>query len=225
MKFTYYGHASFAVETQGKHLIFDPFIRPNNAAKHIDVDSLKADYILISHGHEDHVADVAYIAEHTQAQLIGAVEVVNWFKNKGIQNIHEMNFGSHTFDFGRLSFVPAAHSSSMPDGSYGGNPGGFVLQNDEISFYYSGDTSLTSEMSLIPYYAQLDVAILPIGGNFTMDYKDALNAANLIQCDTVIGVHYNTFPPISIDTQAAKSFFEMAKKNLLLPKIGESLEF
>lgn len=225
MKFTYYGHASFAVETQGKHLIFDPFIRPNNAAKHIDVDSLKADYILISHGHEDHVADVAYIAEHTKAQLIGAVEVVNWFKNKGIQNIHEMNFGSHTFDFGRLSFVPAAHSSSMPDGSYGGNPGGFVLQNDEISFYYSGDTSLTSEMSLIPYYAQLDVAILPIGGNFTMDYKDALNAANLIQCDTVIGVHYNTFPPISIDTQAAKSFFEMAKKNLLLPKIGESLEF
>lgn len=225
MKFTFYGHASFAVEIAGKTLLFDPFISPNPAASAIDIQLLAADYIFVSHGHGDHVADVVAIAQRTGAMVVGGVEVVNWLKAQGAPLIHEMNFGSHTFDFGRVSFVPAAHSSSMPDGSYGGNPGGFVIRTNEGSFYYAGDTSLSIEMQLIPHYATLDFAVLPIGGNYTMDAHDALVAAQMIRCTKIIGVHYNTFPPISIDIEGAKSLFVMANKELLLPAIGESLEF
>jgi L-ascorbate metabolism protein UlaG (beta-lactamase superfamily) len=225
MKLTYYGHASFSVELSGKTLLFDPFISPNALAAHIDINSLQADYILVSHGHGDHIADVAAIAQRTGAMVIGGVEVISWLRAKGVENTHEMNFGSYGFDFGRLSFVPAAHSSSMPDGSYGGNPGGFVIASDAGNFYYSGDTSLSTEMQLIPHYARLDFAVLPIGGNYTMDAGDAVVAAQMIQCEKIVGVHYNTFPPISIDTEQAKSLFRMAQKELLLPTIGESLEF
>lgn len=225
MKITFYGHASFLVEIAGKFLLFDPFITPNPKASHIDISQLKADYIFVSHGHGDHIADVLAIAKHTNALVVGGVEVVNWLKGKGVEKIHEMNFGSYSFDFGRVSFVPAAHSSSMPDGSYGGNPGGFVVASKEGNFYYSGDTSLSMEMQLIPHYAALDVAILPIGGNYTMDAQDALVAAQMIQCEKIVGVHYNTFPPITIDIEEAKSLFKMANKELLLPAIGESLEF
>jgi len=225
MKFTYYGHASFSVEIAGKTLLFDPFISPNPLASEIDINAIRADYILVSHGHGDHVADVVSIAKRSGAKLIGGVEVVSWLRSQGVDNSHEMNFGSYDFEFGRLSFVPAAHSSSLPDGSYGGNPGGFVVASNEGNFYYSGDTSLTMEMQLIPHYAHLDFAVLPIGGNYTMDAKDAVVAAQMIHCDRVVGVHYNTFPPISIDIEEAKSLFKMAQKELLLPTIGESLEF
>ena len=225
MKLTYYGHASFSVAFSGKTLLFDPFISPNTLASHIDINSLQADYILVSHGHGDHIADVVAIAQRTGAMVIGGVEVISWLRAKGVGNTHEMNFGSFSFDFGRLSFVPAAHSSSMPDGTYGGNPGGFVITSDAGNFYYSGDTSLSMEMQLIPHYASLDFAVLPIGGNYTMDAVDAVVAAQMIQCEKIVGVHYNTFPPISIDTEQAKSLFRMAQKELLLPAIGESLEF
>lgn len=225
MKFTYYGHASFSVEVSGKKLLFDPFITPNSLAKDIDINKIEADYILVSHGHGDHIADVAAIAKNTGATVIGAPEVLNWLKTKGVEKVHEMNFGSFTFDFGRLSFVPAAHSSGLPDGSYGGNPGGFVVATKEINFYYSGDTSLCMDMQLVPHYAKLDLAILPIGGNYTMDARDAVKAAEMIDCNKIIGVHYDTFPPIAIDKSAAKSLFGMAEKELLLPEIGESLTF
>lgn len=223
MKFTYFGHASFSVTIMNKHLLFDPFISPNELAKDINLDTIAADYILISHGHGDHIADVVRIARRTGATVIGGVEVINWLKGKGAENVHEMNFGSYNFEFGKVSFVPAAHSSSMPDGSYGGNAGGFVISSQEGNFYYSGDTSLTMEMKLIPHYAQLNFAVLPIGGNYTMDASDALKAADMIDCKKIIGVHYNTFPPISIDINNAKSLFGMADKELLLPSIGETL--
>jgi len=225
MKFTYYGHACFAVELAGKHLLFDPFITPNPLAQHIDVDTIPADYIFISHGHGDHIADVVRIAQRTNATLIGGVEVLQWFKQKGLNKLHEMNFGTAYFDFAAVSFVPAAHSSSMPDGSYGGQPGGFVISCSDAQFYYAGDTSLSMEMQLIPHYAQLDFAVLPIGGNYTMNAKDALKCAQMIDCNKIIGVHYNTFKPIEIDLAAAKSLFRMAEKELLLPTIGETLLF
>lgn len=223
MKFTYFGHASFSVTIMNKHLLFDPFISPNELAKDINLDAIAADYILISHGHGDHIADVVRIARRTGATVIGGVEVINWLKGKGAEKVHEMNFGSCKFEFGKVSFVPAMHSSSMPDGSYGGNPGGFVISSQDGNFYYSGDTSLTMEMKLIPHYAQLDFAVLPIGGNYTMDASDAVKAADMIDCKKIIGVHYNTFPPISIDINNAKSLFGMADKELLLPSIGETL--
>ncbi len=225
MKFTYYGHAAFSLEIGGKHLVFDPFISPNDLAKSIDINTIKADYILVSHGHGDHIADVAAIAKNTGATVIGGIEVINWLSAKGVENAMGINFGSIELDFGRLSFVPAAHSSSLPDGSYGGNPGGFVIASTNSNFYYSGDTSLSAEMQMIPYYADINFAVLPIGGYFTMDAKDAVKAADLIQCKTVIGVHYDTFPPIKLDKDHAKSLFAMADKELLLPEIGESIEF
>lgn len=223
MKFTFYGHACFAIETGGKKILFDPFITGNELAKGIDVNSIEADFILVSHGHGDHVADLVSIATRTGAQVTGAYEVVEWAQKQGVKNVHPMNFGSAHFDFGKLHFLPAWHSSAMPDGSYGGNPGGFLLHGAEKKFYYSGDTCLMMDMQLVPRYATLDFAILPIGGNFTMDVDDAIIAAEFIKCDKIIGVHFDTFGYIKIDHQLAVDKFKAAGKELILPKIGETI--
>lgn len=225
MKFTFYGHACFAVEIAGKKLLFDPFISGNPLAKHIDVNTIEADYILVSHGHGDHIADLMAIAKRTKAVVISNAEITDWVTNQGYSNVHPMNFGSRNFDFGKVHYVPAQHSSGLPDGSYGGNPGGFVVKTDNFSFYYSGDTCLSIEMQLIPHYASLDIAILPVGGNFTMDAADAIVAADFIKCDKIIGVHFDTFGYIVIDKEAAKASFEQAGKSLILPEIGETLHF
>ncbi len=225
MKFTFYGHSCFAIETGGKKLLFDPFISGNElAAGIVDVNAIEADYILLSHGHADHVADVVSIAQRTGAKVIAAYEVIGWAEKNGLKNVHPMNFGSANFEFGKLHFVPAAHSSALPDGSYGGNPGGFLVHAPEKKFYYSGDTCLTMDMKLIPMYAKLDFAILPVGGNFTMDAEDAVMAANFIECDKVVGVHFDTFGYIKIDHDVSKEKFRTAGKELILPKIGETID-
>ncbi|RMD69691.1 MAG: metal-dependent hydrolase [Bacteroidetes bacterium] len=226
MKVTFYGHASFVVETAGKTLVFDPFITPNEKASHVDISAIRADYILLSHGHADHVADVEAIARASNAKVISNFEVVSWFGQKGIEG-HPMNHGGKwRFDFGTVKYVNAVHSSSMPDGSYGGNPGGFVVWNDEGCFYFAGDTALTEDMKLIPMTCpRLDFAILPIGDNFTMDAADAALAAEFVQCDHVIGCHYDTFPYIEIDHEAARAAFAKRGKKLTLLAIGESVEF
>jgi L-ascorbate metabolism protein UlaG (beta-lactamase superfamily) len=226
MNFIYYGHACFAVETAQHSLLFDPFISDNPLAKEIDLHSIKADYILLSHGHWDHIADTASIAGRTGATVIAPAEVAHWLaKNRSVQKTHPINHGSTRLPFGRLRFVNAVHSSSMPDGAYGGNPGGFVIETGEGSFYYSGDTALTKDMELIGDSVQLTFAALCIGGNYTMDAGDAIVAAEYIGCDEIIGVHYDTFPPIKIDhAQTVRKFQEMGK-NLHLLKIGESKKF
>lgn len=223
MKFTFYGHACFAIETDGKKFLFDPFISGNELAKDIDINKIGADYILVSHGHGDHVADLVSIAKRTGAQVIAAYEIVEWVQKQGVTNAHPMNFGPYNFDFGKLHFLPAWHSSCMPDGAYGGNPGGFLVHGKEYKFYYSGDTCLMMDMQLIPRYATLDFAILPVGGNFTMDVDDALIAADFIKCNKVIGIHFDTFGYIKIDHQAAKAKFKAAGKELILPNIGETI--
>ncbi|HEX6914702.1 MAG TPA: metal-dependent hydrolase [Chitinophagaceae bacterium] len=225
MKFTYYGHACFSIEVTGKKLLFDPFITPNPAAKEIDVNSIGADYIFISHGHGDHIADAVSVAGKTGALCVGSAEVEGWLQKNGVERTHGMNHGGYIqFDFGRVKGVNAIHSSSFPDGSYAGNPMGFVFNTGEADFYYTGDTALTMDMQLVPAWARLRFAVMPIGGNFTMDPYDALKAAEFVKCDTVIGVHYNTFPPITIDTDAATALFEKAGKRLLLPAIGQTIE-
>ena len=225
MKLTFYGHASFSIEVTGKTILFDPFISPNPAAAAVDVNSLKADYIFISHGHEDHLADAVAIAKNTGAKCVGSAEVEGWFRKNGVEQTHGMNHGGFiNFDFGRVKGVNAIHSSSFPDGSYAGNPLGFVFNTGEADFYYAGDTALTMDMQLIPMWAKLRFAVLPIGGNFTMDMHDALQASDFIKCNTIVGVHYNTFPPIAIDTDAAVKLFEKAGKKLLLPGIGEAIK-
>ncbi|MEO6220050.1 MAG: metal-dependent hydrolase [Ginsengibacter sp.] len=225
MKFTYYGHACFAVEFNKKMLLFDPYISPNPMAKNIDIDKIEPDYILISHAHSDHIADAEQIAKKSGAQLIASFEVCNWFQKKGIAKTNPLGIGGkRTFDFGTIKMVLALHSSSFPDGSYGGNPVGFVVTSTSGNFYYAGDTALTRDMQLIPDYANINFAILPIGDNFTAGYEDALEIAKMVKTKKVVGVHYNTFDLIKIDTSKASEFFSSNGIDLLLPAIGETID-
>jgi L-ascorbate metabolism protein UlaG (beta-lactamase superfamily) len=224
MNFTYYGQSCFLLEAGGKKFLFDPFITPNPLAKDIDITSISADYILVSHGHGDHVADLVTLAKQTGALVIAMVEVAEWAQKQGLTNIHPMNFGKTKFDFGTVRMVWATHSSSMPDGSYGGNPAGFVLEVGGKSVYFAGDTSLNSDMKLLADQYNLDYAILPIGGNYTMDVDDAVLCCKYIECDKVVGVHYDTFDAIKIDKETALAKFKRENRTLLLPAIGETIE-
>jgi len=225
MKITYYGHACVGVELSGKHLLFDPFISPNELASAIDISKIKADAILVSHGHGDHIADVETIGKKNHSVVISNFEIASWFGQKGLKH-HPMNHGGQwQFDFGTVKYVNAIHSSGLPDGSNGGNPGGFVVWNSEQCLYFAGDTALTMDMKLIPLTCpKLDVAILPIGDNFTMGYTDAAIAAEFLACDTIIGVHYDTFGYIKIDHDAAKKAFADKGKALILLPVGGSIE-
>lgn len=225
MKLTYLGHSCFQLEIKGKKILFDPFISFNELAKGIDVNAIEADYIFLSHGHADHIADAISIAKRTAAKTVANWEIHEWLNKQGVSNTHPMNTGGKwVFEFGTVKAVVAQHSSGLPDGSYGGNPLGFLFLTDEGNFYYSGDTGLTLDMQLIPKWAKLDFALLPIGDNFTMDVADALICAEFIQCNQVVGMHYDTFGFIKIDHEAAIETFRSAGKSLLLPAIGSSLD-
>jgi L-ascorbate metabolism protein UlaG (beta-lactamase superfamily) len=180
--------------------------------------------VLISHGHEDHLADAENILKRTNSTIISNYEIATWFAAKGIKNYHPMNFGGQwNFDFGSVKFVKAEHSSVLPDGTYGGNPGGFMVKTKTGNFYYAGDTALHYDMKLIGEYEKLDFAVLPIGDNFTMGIDDAIKAANFINCNKIVGVHFDTFPYIKINKEAAIKKFAAAGKELILLNIGESL--
>jgi L-ascorbate metabolism protein UlaG (beta-lactamase superfamily) len=225
MKFTFYGHSSFAVEIKGKKIVFDPFITHNELAKSIDINKIEADYIFISHGHDDHVADLVTLARRTNATIVGAFEMTTWAGKQGLEKVHPMNTGGKwAFDFGTVKCVVAHHSSGLADGSYGGNPLGFVFITEEGNFYFAGDTALTLDMQLIPRFAKLDFAVLPIGDNFTMGADDAIVAAEFIQCKRIIGVHYDTFGYIKIDKDKVTQQFASAGLELLLPAIGSSID-
>jgi L-ascorbate metabolism protein UlaG (beta-lactamase superfamily) len=222
MKITFYGHACILISTHGKTLLVDPFITGNPNASHIDIMQLKADYILLTHAHQDHILDAEAIAKNTGATIISNYEIASHYGAKGF-SYHPMNHGgSWRFDFGTLRYVNAIHTSSFPDGSYGGQPGGFVLEGEK-NIYIAGDTALTFDMKLIPMRTALDLAVLPIGDNFTMDVHDAVIAADFVQCSQVLGYHYDTFGYIEIDHEAAKKAFADAGKTLTLLTIGASL--
>ncbi|MCO5233752.1 MAG: metal-dependent hydrolase [Chitinophagales bacterium] len=226
MKFTYYGHSCFAIEIRGKKILFDPFITPNELANQlVSIQDIQCDYIFISHGHADHIADAVEIAKRTNAKCVAAFEVTDWLQKQGVSNIHPMNTGGKwNFDFGIVKCVVAQHSSGLPDGTYGGNPMGFVFITEEGDFYYSGDTALTLDMQLIPRWADLKFAILPIGDNFTMDAEDATIAAEFIKTNKVIAVHYDTFGYIKIDHAHVKRIFAEKGIQLLMPKIHQTVE-
>jgi L-ascorbate metabolism protein UlaG (beta-lactamase superfamily) len=224
MKFTFFGHSCFMVETAGQKILFDPFISYNELAKDIDIKTIKPNFILLSHGHADHIADCISIAERSGAKVVCNWEIHEWLNNKGIKNTHPMNTGGK-WNFGNFTVkcTVAQHSGGLPDGSYGGNPMGFIISSSEGNFYYSGDTALTNDMTLIPKWAKLNFAVLPIGDNFTMDAADAAECASMVNCNKIIGVHYDTFGFIKIDHEKAKQIFAIKGAELLLLKIGETI--
>ena len=226
MTLTYYGQSCFLVDVQGKKILFDPFITGNPLATNISADAIEADFIFVSHGHGDHVADLVSIAKRTGATVVAGAEIADWLGTKGVENVLMMNHGGYiNFPFGKARGVNAVHSSTMPDGASGGNPMGFVFSTIEGDFYFAGDTALTMDMQLIPLWANLKFSVMPIGGHFTMDVTDAIYATGFVKCDTIVGVHYDTFGYITIDKTQALTDFKIAGKTLLLPAIGETIHF
>lgn len=209
----------------GKKLLFDPFIKGNPLAKDIDINKLEADYILISHGHMDHVGDAVFLAKKTNAKVVCNWEIHEWFNRQSVTNTHPMNTGGKwKFDFGNVKCVVAQHSSGLPDGSYGGNPMGFIIESTEGNFYYSGDTALTYDMKLIGEYRNVDFAFLCIGDNFTMSVDNAIIAADFIKCEKIIGMHYDSFDYIKINKKEAVDKFNNSGKELVLIPIGDTIE-
>jgi L-ascorbate metabolism protein UlaG (beta-lactamase superfamily) len=220
----YYGHSCFELRMQGKSIIFDPFITPNPLASAIDIQGLKPDFMLLTHGHYDHIADAVQIARNSGCKVIACWEMHEWLQRQGISNTLGMNIGGTVdLEFVKVRMMPAVHSSSFPDGSYAGQAAGFLLMSSGLNLYYSGDTDLCREMELIPDICALDAACICLGGHFTMDYNDALRCAEMIRCEHIIGMHFDTFDPIKIPHKAAQELFGNAGRKLSLPKVGEHL--
>ena len=225
MKITHYGHSTLSIEVKDIHLLVDPFITGNEQVKDkVKIEDLKADYILLTHAHQDHTLDAEAIAKRTGAVIISNFEIATHYENKGLE-VHPLNHGGQwNFEFGTLRYVNAIHTSSFPDGSYGGHPGGFVVKGEHKNIYIAGDTALTMDMQLIPMHTKLDLAILPIGDNFTMGVDDAIIASDFVKCDKILGCHYDTFGYIEIDHEEAKRKFYEKGKDLMLLDVGESIE-
>ncbi|NGM66692.1 metal-dependent hydrolase [Sphingobacterium sp. SGR-19] len=225
MEVTYYGQSCVAFDFNGSCVLLDPFITYNPLAKDIDVNVLKPDYIFLTHCHEDHVADMKNIQSNSGATVVAVVETAAWVRKQGVPDdkVIEYNFGGTlSLPFGKVKMVYALHTNSTPEGDYAGVPVGYVFFVGGKKIYFAGDTALTLEMKLLDDL-QLNWAFLPIGGHYTMDVDDAIKAAQFVNCKNIIGVHYNTFPPIRIDMEEAKQKFEANGLDLHLPKIGESI--
>lgn len=224
MKYTYYGHSCFLVEVNGVKILFDPFIMGNDLAKHIDINSIKCDYVLLSHGHFDHVLDAEAIARNNNAVIVANFEIATYYGNKGLK-YHPMNLGGKwAFDKFTVKAVSAVHSSVLPDGTHGGGAMGYVVKAGDFNFYYSGDTALTLDMQLIPRFASLNAAFLCMGDDLTMGVEDAIEAAHFIQCENVIAMHFDTFPVIKLNQKQATEMFATAGKKLSVPAIGNTYE-
>ncbi len=201
LKLTYHGHSCFELEAEGKRVIVDPFLTGNSHAKAKPSD-IRVDAVLVSHGHGDHVGDAGEIAKKNKCTVVSNFEIANWLSGKGVE-AHGMHIGgAHTFPWGRLKLTPAHHGSALPDGSYGGNPAGLLIWMGGKCVYYAGDTGIHSDMALYGRLNPIDLALLPIGDNFTMGIDDAVEAAALCGAKEVMPIHYDTFPVIPADPHA-----------------------
>ncbi|MAZ26160.1 MAG: metal-dependent hydrolase [Cytophagaceae bacterium] len=225
MKITYYGQNCFGLETDEISILTDPFITGNPLAKDkVDINDLKPHYIFLTHAHQDHTLDVEAIARASNAVVVCNYEIGNHFEEKGL-TVQRLNHGGNLeFEFGTAKYVNAIHTSSFADGSYGGQPGGYVFVIDGKTVYMAGDTALTMDMKLIPMQFDVDISILPVGGSLTMGVDDAIIASDFVACDKVIGCHYDTWPQLEIDHEQARGKFEIKNKELILLEIGSALE-
>jgi L-ascorbate metabolism protein UlaG (beta-lactamase superfamily) len=224
LKATWFSHACFLIQSAKAKLLVDPFITGNPLSP-VKADSLSADYILVSHGHGDHVGDTVAIAQRTGATVISNFEIQNWMVAQGVKNVHPQHIGGgFNYPWGRVKLTLALHGSALPDGSYGGNPCGFLFYIDGKKIYHACDTGLFYDMKLIGEEG-IDLAILPIGDNFTMGPDDALRAVKLIQPKRVVPIHYNTFDVIKQDPNAWAARVEKetpAKVTVMKP--GDTIE-
>lgn len=224
MRITYHGHSCIGLRMGGKDVLIDPFISGNPLAGALDLQAIPADLVLLTHGHGDHVMDAEAIVKRTGATLVSNYEIVNWYGRKGIEGGIGLNIGGGAQVAGlHVRMTIAHHSSELPDGSYGGNPGGFLVSGPEGVFHHAGDTALTMDMQLLKRHG-VKVACLPIGDHFTMGVEDAVEAARMMGVAQVVGIHYDTFPPIRIDKDSARAAFAKAGITLHLPGIGDSID-
>jgi L-ascorbate metabolism protein UlaG (beta-lactamase superfamily) len=208
MDIRYIGHACFELSDGSARILIDPFLSPNNPAAKVSADDVDPTHILLSHGHADHTADAVAVATRTGAHCVAIVELAGWLGEQGVENTHDPNLGGTVeFDWGSVKLVQAFHTGTRPDGSAGGEAG-LVVNVGGTTVYHLGDTCLFGDLRLIAQQTPVDVALIPIGGHYTMDRHDAVVAAELIGAGTVIPMHYNTFPPIETDVEAFKADVE-----------------
>ena len=202
---TFLGHGTFLVETNGTHVLIDPFLTDNPAAS-TTAEEVPAEVIILTHGHGDHVGDAVAVANRTGALVIANFEIVEWLGGQGIENTHPLHIGGqHAFEWGTVKLTIAHHGSMLPDGSNGGNPAGVLLKLSDGTIYHAADTGLFYDMKLIGEIYRPDIALIPIGDRFTMGPEDAVRAVEFIEPRVVIPMHYDTWPPIAQDAGAFKA--------------------
>jgi L-ascorbate metabolism protein UlaG (beta-lactamase superfamily) len=224
MEITFIGHATFELAEGDARVLIDPFLAPNNPVAKVSADELEPTHVLLTHAHSDHTADAVAVAKRTGAECVAITELAGWLEGQGVEKVTNPNLGGTVeFDWGSVRLVPALHTTTTPDGTPGGVTAGLVIEIGGRTVYHLGDTALFSDLALVPKRSPVDVALIPIGGHFTMDRHDAAEAAALIAATTVIPCHYNTFPQVAADAEAFKADVEsQASSEVVILEPGES---
>jgi L-ascorbate metabolism protein UlaG (beta-lactamase superfamily) len=211
MEIKFHGQSCFELTEGETTVLTDPFLKPNNPVAVATAEEVEPTVIAISHGHADHIADAVAVAKRTGAHCVALTEVAGWIGGQGVENVSDPNLGGTVrFDWGSIKLVPAWHTNTLPDGTVIGNPAGMLINIGGKTIYHTGDTCLFSDLKLIAERDPVDILLLPIGGHYTMDRHDAVVAAQFVGAETVIPMHYNTFPPIETDAAAFKVDVEAA---------------